>query len=55
MARRIAIIPGDGIGPEVAAIGIRLLSRVSEARGLALQFDWFEIIGQITAASVTFV
>ncbi|HWE23062.1 MAG TPA: 3-isopropylmalate dehydrogenase [Myxococcales bacterium] len=42
MAQRIAVIPGDGIGPEVAAIGVRLLSRISEARGLSLQFDWFD-------------
>src|SRR5437763_3356593 len=42
MAQRIAVIPGDGIGPEVAAVGVRILSRVSEARGLGLQFDWFD-------------
>src|SRR5438270_1494590 len=42
MAQRIAVIPGDGIGPEVAAVGVRLLSRISEARGLGLQFDWFD-------------
>src|SRR2546423_15429288 len=42
MAQRIAVIPGDGIGPEVAAVGVRLLSRLSEARGLGLQFDWFD-------------
>src|SRR5207302_762086 len=34
MAQRIAVIPGDGIGPEVAAVGVRLLSRISEAREL---------------------
>jgi 3-isopropylmalate dehydrogenase len=38
MASRIAVIPGDGIGPEVAQIGVRLL----EALGLPLQFDWFD-------------
>ncbi len=38
MALRIAVIPGDGIGPEVAQIGVRLL----EALGLPLQFDWFD-------------
>jgi len=38
MAQRIAVIPGDGIGPEVAHIGVRLL----ESLGLPLQFDWFD-------------
>src|SRR3954468_14430372 len=38
MASRIAVIPGDGIGPEVAQIGVRLL----EALGLPLQFEWFD-------------
>src|SRR5438045_4436207 len=42
MAQRIAVIPGDGIGPEVAAVGVRLLTRISEARALGLQFDWFD-------------
>jgi 3-isopropylmalate dehydrogenase len=42
MAQRIAVIPGDGIGPEVAAVGVRLLTRISEARDLGLQFDWFD-------------
>src|SRR5690242_11736852 len=38
MAQRIAVIPGDGIGPEVARIGVRVL----ESLGLPLQFDWFD-------------
>ena len=42
MAQRIAVIPGDGIGPEVARVGVRLLSRLAELRGLSLQFDWFD-------------
>src|SRR5882672_5492363 len=42
MAQRIAVIPGDGIGPEVAGVGVRLLSRIAELRGLRLQFDWFD-------------
>ena len=39
---RIAVIPGDGIGPEVARVGVKLLTRLSDLRGLGLQFDWFE-------------
>jgi 3-isopropylmalate dehydrogenase len=38
MTQRIAVIPGDGIGPEVARIGVRILERL----GLPLQFDWFD-------------
>ena len=38
MTQRIAVIPGDGIGPEVARIGVRILESLS----LPLQFDWFD-------------
>jgi len=38
MPQRIAVIPGDGIGPEVARAGVRVL----EALGLQLQFEWFD-------------
>ena len=29
MAQRIAVIPGDGIGPEVAKVGVRVLARLA--------------------------
>src|SRR2546423_7463501 len=38
MTQRIAVIPGDGIGPEVARIGVRVL----ESLGLPLRFEWFD-------------
>src|SRR3982751_1627184 len=38
VTQRIAVIPGDGNGPEVARIGVRVLESLS----LALQFDWFD-------------
>ena len=38
MAQRIAVIPGDGIGPEVARVGVRIL----ESLQLPLQFEWFD-------------
>jgi 3-isopropylmalate dehydrogenase len=41
LARRIAVVPGDGIGPEVIAAGMRVLERVNSARGLDLQFTHF--------------
>jgi 3-isopropylmalate dehydrogenase len=41
MSQRIAVVPGDGIGPEVIAAGMRVLERVNEARGLGLEFTHF--------------
>ncbi|HEX4384700.1 MAG TPA: isocitrate/isopropylmalate dehydrogenase family protein [Myxococcales bacterium] len=38
MNQRIAVIPGDGIGPEVARIGVRLLEQLK----LPLDFEWFD-------------
>jgi 3-isopropylmalate dehydrogenase len=40
--QRIAVIPGDGIGPEVARIAVRAVEKVTQARGLPLRFDWFD-------------
>jgi 3-isopropylmalate dehydrogenase len=40
---RIAVIPGDGIGPEVIREAVRVLERVRETHGVDLeltQFDW---------------
>ncbi len=42
MIQRIAVIPGDGIGPEVARVGVRLLTRLAELRALPLEFEWFD-------------
>ena len=38
MSHRIAVIPGDGIGPEVAKAGVRIL----ESLGLPITFEWFD-------------
>jgi 3-isopropylmalate dehydrogenase len=38
MNQRIAVIPGDGIGPEVARIGVRILEQFK----LPLTFEWFD-------------
>lgn len=41
--KRIAVIPGDGIGPEVIDAGLRVLNRVNDARELGLElvhFGW---------------
>jgi 3-isopropylmalate dehydrogenase len=41
MTKRIAVVPGDGIGPEVIAAGMRILEHINGARGLGLQFTQF--------------
>ena len=41
MTKQIAVVPGDGIGPEVIDAGMRVLNRVKEARGLDLEFTHF--------------
>ena len=41
MTKRIAVVPGDGIGPEVIAEGMRVLEHVNAARNLGLEFVQF--------------
>jgi 3-isopropylmalate dehydrogenase len=41
MTKKIAVVPGDGIGPEVIAAGMRVLERVNEQRKLGLDFVHF--------------
>src|ERR1044071_9598079 len=41
--KRVAVIPGDGIGPEVSREAVRLLERLRETHGVELEltpFDW---------------
>ncbi|MGZ8830090.1 MAG: 3-isopropylmalate dehydrogenase [Thermoanaerobaculia bacterium] len=43
MTKKIAVVPGDGIGPEVIAAGMRILEHVNKSRGLGLElvhFGW---------------
>lgn len=37
---KIAVIPGDGIGGEVIAEGVRVLDRVAELSGGGVSFEW---------------
>lgn len=39
--KNIAVVPGDGIGPEVIDAGMRVLERVNDARKLGLTFTHF--------------
>ncbi len=41
MTKRIAVVPGDGIGPEVIAAGMRVLEHVNASRNLGLEFVHF--------------
>ena len=42
MAHRIAVIAGDGIGPEVMPEGLRVLDAAARKFGIDLQFDHFD-------------
>jgi 3-isopropylmalate dehydrogenase len=42
-SKRVAVVPGDGIGPEVIEEAVRLLERLRETHGVRLElkhFDW---------------
>jgi 3-isopropylmalate dehydrogenase len=39
VSRRIVVLAGDGVGPEVAAQAVRVLERVSDRAKLALEFE----------------
>src|ERR1700741_4732511 len=41
MTRKIAVVPGDGIGPEVIAAGMRVLERIDAEHTLDLDFVHF--------------
>ncbi len=41
MTKKIAVVPGDGIGPEVIAAGMGILERMNETRKLGLEFVHF--------------
>jgi 3-isopropylmalate dehydrogenase len=41
LSRKIAVIPGDGIGPEVIREGMKVLERVNSQRKLGLEFVHF--------------
>jgi 3-isopropylmalate dehydrogenase len=43
LKKRIAVVPGDGIGPEVTSEAVRVLEHLREAHGVELElthFDW---------------
>lgn len=42
MSKLIAVIPGDGIGPEVARAAVRVLERSAERHALPVDFRWYD-------------
>jgi len=40
---RLAVVPGDGIGPEVVAEGLKVLRAVAPGHGLAVQADEYDL------------
>lgn len=43
MTQQIAVIPGDGIGSEVARAAVTVLDAVAQTHGLDLEFTWFDL------------
>ena len=46
MTYQIAVIPGDGTGPEVAAEGLKVLKAVAAAAGLNFEFTSYDLGGE---------
>ena len=42
----IAVIPGDGTGPEVVAEGIKVIDALSYKFGFSLKYKYFDIGGE---------
>lgn len=43
---KIAVLPGDGTGPEVVAEGLKVLDAVSESAGFAMDFTHYDLGGE---------
>lgn len=39
MTKKIAVLPGDGIGPEVTAAAVKVLERLRQDFGLKLEIE----------------
>ncbi len=46
MNYRIAVIPGDGIGPEVVAEGIKVLNAVAGPAGIKFDYTYYDLGGE---------
>ncbi len=45
MQKKIAVLPGDGIGPEVMAEAIKVLEAAGKRLGFALDYQWADVGG----------
>jgi 3-isopropylmalate dehydrogenase len=45
-AKKVAVIPGDGIGPEVTRAAVRVLEAAAARHGAELDFVWFDLGAQ---------
>lgn len=43
---KIAVIPGDGIGPEVVAVGLTVLQRMADKHGFSMETETFPFGGE---------
>ena len=43
LVQHIAVIPGDGIGQEVAEVGVKVLQAIAKRFGLVFQFEWLPL------------
>ena len=43
---KIAVIPGDGTGPEVVAEGIKVLNAVADPAGLTFDYTYYDLGGE---------
>ncbi len=41
--QRIAVIPGDGIGQEVAEVGVKVLEAIAQRFALSFEFEWLPL------------
>lgn len=49
MAETIVVLPGDGIGPEVIAAGVKILEECASRHGVDLEIQHFEVGGEALA------
>ena len=40
--KRVAVIPGDGIGPEVISEAVKILKKLKETHGIELHLSYFD-------------
>ncbi|MEK7759400.1 MAG: isocitrate/isopropylmalate family dehydrogenase, partial [Pseudomonadota bacterium] len=46
MTKKIAVLPGDGIGPEVTAAAVKVLERLRQDYGLKIELETAPVGGE---------